>query len=109
MCRKTNCLCFTLLVELVVVCCCCFNLVCCGQLLLCLESQFGEEPFVFARLVLLFEFHSCLEAMHLAFGRIFEIFHGYLIELHIRNTVSGWHHVIVVQKLQNTEKEQNEW
>lgn len=69
-----------------------------------LEAQFGEEPFVFARLVFLFEFDACLEAMYLALGWIFKIFRGHLLEWNIRNTVSGWHNVIVVQKLQNTMK-----
>lgn len=73
-----------------------------------LETQFGEEPFVFARLVFLFELDSCLEAMYLALGWIFKIFSGYFLEWNIRNTVSGWHNVVVVQKLQKkgTAKEQ---
>lgn len=69
-----------------------------------LETQLGEEPFVFARLVLLFEFHSGLETVDLAFCWIFKIFRGYFIKRDVCNTVSRRHNMVVVEKLQNAKQ-----
>ena len=65
-----------------------------------LETQFCEEPFVFACLVLLFELGSCLEAMCLALNWILQILNIHFVECDVRHAVSGWHDVIVVECLQ---------
>jgi hypothetical protein len=65
-----------------------------------LKAKLLEEPLVLSTLVAVFKSHADLEACLLAFDGIFKVLDTvFAFKTYFRDTVTGWHQMIVVDKL----------